>query len=271
MRFAAVVEYDGSAFCGWQRQPGVATVQEMVEQALSRVADRPVTVVVAGRTDAGVHAVAQVFHFDTDAQRSPRSWLRGTNTHLPGSVALTWAGPVAPGFHARFSAIGRCYRYYLLNRQVPSGLWRGKLGWDYRPLDVERMTCAARQLLGRHDFTSFRATQCQAKSPIRELRQLDVVRTGDLICITATANAFLHHMVRNLVGVLATVGAGEREPEWAGAVLRARSRSQGGVTATPDGLYLVGVQYPAGLGPPATFEGTFHGTINFPPVSPLLD
>ena len=250
MRFAALVEYDGSAFRGWQRQQGVPTVQEAVEHALSRVANRPVTVIVAGRTDTGVHALGQVIHFDTDAERSPRAWLRGSNAHLPASVSFVWADAVAPEFHARFSATGRCYRYYLLNRAVPSGLWRGKLGWDYRPLDVERMMLAAGHLLGRHDFTSFRAAQCQAKSPVRELRRLDVVRMGPMICITATANAFLHHMVRNIVGVLASIGAGEREPEWAAAVLAARDRRQGGVTAMPDGLYLVRVEYPPGSGPP---------------------
>jgi tRNA pseudouridine38-40 synthase len=245
VRLAAIVEYDGSEFSGWQRQDRDRSVQQCVEEALSKIANEPVRVVVAGRTDAGVHALAQVIHFDTGAARSDLSWVRGANTHLPPDAALLWAGPVTEDFHARFSATGRRYRYVILNRSVRTTTLRKRVSWDYRPLDVTRMQAGAQHLIGTHDFNSFRASECQAKSPVRELRALDVVRDGDFVCIDAYANAFLHHMVRNIAGVLMQIGCGEREPRWAQQVLEARNRAAGGVTAPPDGLYLSSVEYPA--------------------------
>lgn len=250
MRIAAIIEYDGSGFCGWQLQDGVPTVQAEVERALGLVADHAVRVVTAGRTDAGVHATGQVIHFDTDARRSDHAWLRGANSNLPGRVALRWVRPMDPAFHARFSATGRHYLYIILNRPVRPTFLARRVSWDYRPLDLASMQAAARTLLGTHDFSSYRALQCQAKSPVRELRALDVSRNGAFVCIHAHANAFLHHMVRNLAGVLMTIGAGEREAGWAREVLEARDRTLGGLTAPPDGLYLTAVEYPEVFGVP---------------------
>jgi tRNA pseudouridine38-40 synthase len=250
MRIAAIVEYDGAGFCGWQVQDGKRTVQACVEQAISRVADEPVRIYVAGRTDTGVHACAQVIHFDTSAERGDHEWLRGANTHLPNDVALLWVGRVEPGFHARFSASGRCYRYIILNRPVRPTFLARRVAWDYRPLDVVLMREAAGSLVGTHDFSSFRAAQCQAKDPVRELQRLQVSRSADLVHIEAEANAFLHHMVRNIAGVLIGIGAGEQPVEWAGQVLAARDRTAGGVTAPAEGLYLLAVEYPAHYGIP---------------------
>ena len=250
MRIAALVEYDGSRFSGWQRQAAVPSVQACVEQALSRVADEPVRVTVAGRTDAGVHAAAQVIHFDTRAVRPAHAWVGGANTHLPRAVALLWADAVADDFHARYSATGRRYRYFILNRPVRPTYLAGRVTHVYRPLDVGRMRAAAACLVGEHDFTSFRSAECEARSPVRELRALEVARRGELVVLEARANAFLHHMVRNLAGVLLEVGAGAREPAWAREVLEARDRARAGVTAPPDGLYLAGVEYPERYGIP---------------------
>ncbi|OGI50808.1 MAG: tRNA pseudouridine(38-40) synthase TruA [Candidatus Muproteobacteria bacterium RIFCSPHIGHO2_12_FULL_60_33] len=244
MRIAAILEYDGSHFSGWQRQDHARSVQAIVEEALSRVADEPIQVTVAGRTDAGVHALAQVIHFDTSATRSDYSWVRGANSHLPPDVALLWAGPVDDGFHARYSATGRHYHYVILNRLIRPTYLARRVTHEYRLLDVAPMQVAAKYLLGEHDFTSFRATECQAKSPMRELRALEVVRQDEFVHIRAHANAFLQHMVRNLAGVLMTIGAGEHEPDWAKAVLEARDRKAGGVTAAADGLYLREIEYP---------------------------
>lgn len=245
MRIAAIVEYDGSGFAGWQWQDSAPSVQAAVEQALSQVADEPIRVVTAGRTDAGVHASAQVIHFDTTARRSNHAWLRGANSNLPREIALLWASEVGAEFHARFSATGRAYRYVILNRAVRPTYLSGRVTHEYRPLDVVRMQSAAMLLVGTHDFSSFRAMQCQAKSPLRELRRLAIQRHGEFVVIEAAANAFLHHMVRNLAGVLMDIGAGEQEPEWARDVLDARDRTVGGITAAPDGLYLTAVDYPA--------------------------
>jgi tRNA pseudouridine38-40 synthase len=244
MRIAALIEYDGSLFSGWQRQEQTRTVQGAVEAALSRVADENIEVIVAGRTDAGVHAVGQVIHFDTRAERSSYSWVRGANSHLPADVALTWAAPVEEDFHARFSAAGRHYHYIILNRSVRPTYLARRVTHDYRPLDVMLMQQAAQHLIGTLDFTSFRSSECQSKSPVREVRALDITRDGEFVHIRAYANAFLHHMVRNLAGVLMTIGAGERKPEWAGEVLAARDRRCGGQTAPPDGLYLRQIEYP---------------------------
>lgn len=250
MRIALGIEYDGSGYCGWQFQKGQASVQACLEQSLSRVADRPVRVICAGRTDTGVHALGQVVHFNTDAVRDDSAWLRGTNVYLPDDVRVLWAQIVSDDFHARFSATGRTYRYVILNRRQRSAILRRRVTWEYRPLDIERMREAAGALLGEHDFTAYRAVACQAKSPIRTLRCLDISRQGEFVTMEVAADAFLHHMVRNFAGVLMRIGAGEKDPAWAGEVLRSRDRTCGGVTAPPDGLYMTAVSYPDEFGLP---------------------
>ncbi len=244
MRFACAVEYDGAGFSGWQRQDHARSVQEAVEKALSFVADHAVQVTCAGRTDAGVHATWQIIHFDTRAERSLRSWQLGANANLPADTRLLRVQPVADDFHARFSAQARRYRYVILNREVPSALLRQRVTWEHRPLDVECMAAGAQHLLGEHDFSSFRALACQARSPVRTVQRLEVTRSGDLLYLDVQANAFLHHMVRNIAGVLITVGRGERPADWIAEVLAHRDRTRGGVTAPASGLYLVGVSYP---------------------------
>ncbi len=251
MRIALGIEYDGRAFHGWQSQDALRNVQDVVQAALSRVADRPVHVQCAGRTDAGVHAQGQVAHFDTDAVRSPRSWVLGTNTHLPDDVSLLWAAPVSEAFHARFSAVRRSYRYLILNRGSRPALLHGRATWIHRPLDVEAMHGAGQALVGTHDFSSYRALACQAKSPVRTLESLAVERRGDLVELRVTANAFLHHMVRNIAGVLIAVGKGDADLAWPAEVLALRDRTLGGVTAPPDGLYFAAVDYPPQHGIPA--------------------
>lgn len=244
MRIALGVEYQGTQFCGWQLQPGVRTVQGCVEEALARVADHPVRVICAGRTDTGVHALGQVVHFDTAAERRARSWVFGANTHLPPDVSVRWAQPVAEDFHARFSAVRRHYRYVIFNTPVRPAVLAAGVAWEYRALDAARMSAAAAFLVGRHDFSSYRAYACQAKSPVRTIQRLDVARRGDFVVIDIVADAFLHHMVRNIAGVLIAIGAGEQEPLWAREVLEQKDRRLGGVNAVPAGLYFVGVQYP---------------------------
>lgn len=246
-RIALGVEYDGSGFCGWQSQQGVRTVQHCVEQALSKVANHRVRVVCAGRTDTGVHGMGQVIHFDTQAHRSGRSWVLGGNANLPHDVSLLWAEEVNESFHARFSARSRCYRYVILNRWVRPGLLQGRVTWVHEPLNVELMCVAAKHLIGEHDFSSYRALACQAKSPVREVYSLEIKRCGEYVYLDIHANAFLHHMVRNIAGVLTTIGKGEQPPDWADEVLELRDRKQGGITAPPDGLYFVRVHYPAGF------------------------
>ena len=250
MRIALGVEYDGSGFHGWQRQIGVRSVQACLEEAVSRVADHPVGIVCAGRTDTGVHATGQVVHFDSEAQRSERSWVLGTNVNLPPDVAVTWAQPVQDDFHARFSAQARQYHYEILNRAFRSAINRDRRVWEHRQLDVARMHQAAQTLLGEHDFSSYRALACQAKSPVRTVHELDVSRVGQCVTIRIRANAFLHHMVRNIAGVLIAIGCGERPLAWAGEVLELRDRTLGGVTAPPRGLYLTKVEYPERFGIP---------------------
>ena len=251
MRIALGLEYDGSRFHGFERQPGRRTVQGVVEEALARVAAAPVRVVCAGRTDAGVHAVGQVVHFDARASRPLRAWVRGTNAGLPPDVAVCWARLVDDGFHARFLALRRRYRYVIVNRSTRPALLAERAAWEYRPLDARLMHLAARHLAGEHDFSSFRAAGCQARHPVRRVHRIEVARTGDRIVIDVHANAFLQHMVRNIAGTLATVGAGERDPDWVASVLAARDRRAAGVTAAACGLYLVGVDYPEGAGVPA--------------------
>ena len=244
-RIAMGVEYDGSAFSGWQTQHHARSVQQCLEQAISAVAAHRIRVHCAGRTDAGVHGLGQVVHFDTTAERSERSWVLGTNANLPDDVAVRWARPVSSAFHARFKATGRHYRYLILCRPTRSALWRGRAVWTHRPLDLERMRQAAGPLVGQHDFTSFRALACQAKSPLRTIRYLAFERRDDLIELRVGADGFLHHMVRNLAGVLMAIGRGDAEIGWTSELLALRDRARGGVTAPPQGLYLARVDYPA--------------------------
>ncbi len=245
MRIALGVEYDGRAFKGWQAQrPGVRTVQGELEQALSRVADHPVRVACAGRTDTGVHAFGQVVHFDTDAERESHNWLLGTNVNLASDVSVAWVRPVSVEFHARYRAIGRCYRYLILNRAARSGLLAGRATWVHRSLDSALMNEAGQALVGTHDFSSYRALGCQAKSPVRCVRRLDIEQRGELIEMRVEADGFLHHMIRNIAGVLLAIGSGDRPMDWAAEVLELRDRTLGGVTARPDGLYFARVDYP---------------------------
>lgn len=258
-RIALGIEYKGSDFHGFQVQPnGVKTVQQALERALSTVADEPVTLVCAGRTDAGVHATNQVIHFDTLAKRPAKAWVKGTRPHLPDTVRVRWAQDVVPQFHARFSAHHRTYRYLLSDSKTSSALLYDQVTWSSRPLDIGLMRQGAAYLVGEHDFTSFRATQCQAKSPVRTIDYLHLARRGDLIVLEIKANAFLHHMVRNIVGVLMSVGAGDKPPAWVSEVLSARSRSAGGVTARPNGLYLVAVDYPEAFNLPSLSPGPLY-------------
>lgn len=252
MRIALGIEYDGTAFHGWQiQQPKVRTIQGCLEQAIGEVADRPVNLICAGRTDAGVHATAQVVHFDTEAERPPRAWIFGTNSNLPPEIAVSWAQPVPETFHARFSARARRYRYVIFNRPVRSALHRQRASWFYKSLDVARMREAGLYLVGEHDFSSFRSVECQAKSPIRTVYALELEWRGDFLILEIEANAFLHRMVRNIAGVLMTIGSGTRPIGWAHEVLEARDRALGGTTAPPQGLYLIAVRYPSVFGVPA--------------------
>ncbi|MDX1517718.1 MAG: tRNA pseudouridine(38-40) synthase TruA [Woeseiaceae bacterium] len=250
MRIAVGIEYDGTAYNGWQRQKTGLGVQARVEEALSSVADHDVEVTCAGRTDTGVHATGQVAHFDTTADRSDRSWLLGSNTALPDDINLTWVRRVDDGFHARFSATARRYEYRILNRLVRSALHRHRAWWVHQPLDDRRMHDAAQQLLGEHDFSAFRAAGCQAKTATRELTAISVSRNGDWLTVDVTANAFLQHMVRNITGTLVAVGVGDETADWVNMVLESRDRTSGGVAAPPHGLTLVEVRYPEALGLP---------------------
>lgn len=247
MRLALGIEYDGSRFLGWQTQPGGGAVQDALEPALSGIADEAISVTCAGRTDRGVHALEQVVHFDTNASRPLSAWVRGVNATLPESVAVLWATPVPDEFHARYSATSRTYRYVLLNRAVRPALAARHVGWFHAPLDVAAMCEAAAHLVGEHDYSAFRSSECQAKSPIRTIHELRVERRsephGERIDFVVRANAFLHHMVRNLVGVLLYVGKGKHPPRWAGEVLAGRNRALAAPTFAPEGLYLEKVEY----------------------------
>jgi len=247
MKIALGIEYDGSHFNGWQTQLGqakVRTVQSCLEAALSKIANHPISVICAGRTDSGVHGLGQVVHAEVHVERQMRSWVFGGNTHLPKDVSIQWATSVPNDFHARFSAIQRHYRYIILNRPTRSAVFANYATWYYYPLDVARMQTAAQHLLGEHDFSAFRAQGCQAKTPVRTISRLNVKRDGERVIIEVSANAFLQHMVRNIAGVLMTIGAGKQEPDWSQHVLETRNRAKGGVTAVPNGLYFVGVDYP---------------------------
>lgn len=243
-RIALGIEYDGSRYCGWQYQDHSPSVQEKVELALTRVANHPIRVSCAGRTDTGVHALGQVVHFDTEAVREDHAWVLGGNANLPADISVLWAQPVSAEFHARYSAVRRQYRYVIFNRSIRPAILNKRVSWEYRPLNVERMREAAQYLIGEHDFSSYRALACQAKSPLRTLHRLEISRQSDIVMLELEANGFLHHMVRNIAGVLMKVGAGEAEPLWAKEVLELRDRTQGGVTASPHGLYFVTAYYP---------------------------
>ena len=262
MRIALGLEYDGTAFCGWQTQPGGCGVQDHLQQALARFADAAVEVTAAGRTDAGVHALAQVAHFDTLAAREPVSWIRGTNSNLHQGARVIWAKEVVGEFHARYSARSRTYRYLLLDAPVAPAILRGRVGWYHRPLDVARMNEALPALVGEHDFSAFRDAQCQAKSPVRDLVEARIERSGAMVVFTFRANAFLHHMVRNVVGSLVYVGAGKHPPAWVAELLAARDRNAAAPTFMPDGLYLAGVEYDPAFGLPG-FPG--HPLVDLDP------
>lgn len=249
-RIALAVEYDGEGFCGWQRQPHCHSVQAELERALSIIAQSPITVYCAGRTDTGVHAAAQVVHFETEVERPMRAWSFGVNSHLCRNVAVHWAASVPDNFHARFSAISRRYRYTLLNRSTRPGYQAGTLGWERTPLDASRMHDAAQVLLGEHDFSSFRSSECQANHAIRYISQLTVARQADRVVLDITANGFLHNMVRIITGSLLSIGRGEQPVEWLRHLLEAQDRTKSGATAPPYGLCFVQPTYPAEFGIP---------------------
>jgi tRNA pseudouridine38-40 synthase len=250
MRYVIGLEYDGSAFLGWQVQRQEPTVQACVEKALSRVADHEVRVTCCGRTDTGVHALGQLAHFDSIAARSERSWILGLNSHLPAGISVLWIRAVDDEFHARFSAFARSYRYLILNRWIRPALSAGKVSWCRAPLDADKMHQAGQSLLGEHDFTSFRASACQARHAIREVHELSVRREGDRVVLDVTANGFLYHMVRNIAGSLIQIGQGDQPASWMKELLEARDRSKAAPTAAPDGLYFVGARYPQHYGLP---------------------
>ena len=251
MRVALGIEYDGTSYNGWQRQKSGIGVQARLEEALSRVANETIEVTCAGRTDTGVHASGQVVHFDTSADRSERSWLLGANSNLPPDINLTWVKFVDDEFHARYTALSRSYRYRILNRLQRSALHRNRAWWVYQPLDVERMHRAAQTLAGEHDFSAFRAAGCQASSPIREILSIGVARADDWVILEITANAFLQHMVRNVMGTLVTIGSADGSEKSMAAILDSKDRRTGGPAAPPHGLTLTRVDYPVEFGLPA--------------------
>ena len=243
-RYAAGIEYSGTNYCGWQQQKHCLSVQEHLQQAITFVANHPVQLVCAGRTDAGVHAIEQVVHFDSDAGRDSRAWILGSNTRMPRDIRIKWIQTVDQKFHARFSAIARNYRYIIQNSAVPSAIFHDRSSWEYRPLDHEKMQQCAKALIGEHDFSSFRAAGCQAKTASRNVHSIEIVRQGNLVYLDIKANAFLYHMVRNIAGSLMAVGAGERSIEWFAEVFDARDRKLAAATAPAAGLYLLRAFYP---------------------------
>lgn len=251
-RYALGIEYSGTDYCGWQQQKHSISVQQHVQQAIAFVANHPVQLVCAGRTDTGVHAIEQVVHFDSDAQRESRAWILGSNTRMPRDIRIKWIKSVDQKFHARFSAVARSYRYIIWNSAVPSAIFHDKTSWEYRPLDHEKMQQCAQILIGEHDFSSFRAVGCQSKSASRNVHSIDIIRQGDFIYLDIKANAFLYHMVRNIAGSLMAVGAGERSIEWFAEVFAARDRNQADVTAPAAGLYLLRAFYPEAYNLPHT-------------------
>lgn len=261
LRLAAGVEYEGTAYAGWQAQHHAPGVQTQVETALSRIASHAVKSVCAGRTDAGVHALGQVIHFDSSATRGMDAWLFGANTYLPADISLRWVRQVPDDFHARYSARSRRYRYVIHNHRSRSGLFVHRAYWCTAPLDAERMQLAAQHLVGEHDFSAYRASECQSRSPVRTVLEIAVERHGDWVSIDLEANAFLHHMVRNIAGVLVAIGAGSQSPDWAQTVLASRDRRNGGVTLDAVGLYFLHARYDAALALPTPAIPT----LPFPP------
>ena len=246
-RIALGVGYDGRPWQGWQTQPGGLTVQDQLQAALAQFVGEPVQTICAGRTDSGVHATGQVVHFDVDVQRSDDAWVRGVNSFLPDSIAVQWARVVSESFHARFSATARAYTYIILNTPTRQPLWAHRAGWCFRPLDLTRMQAAADLLIGEHDFSSFRSSQCQAPSPVRVMHDIKVQRCGHLVIVRLTANAFLHHMVRNIIGELVLLGVGKTDLSHFKSVFAGRDRTQAAPTFAPGGLYLTEVSYPEEL------------------------
>ena len=244
MRFAACIEYNGTAYCGWQRLSHAPSVQEEVEKALSHIANEEVAIVCAGRTDSGVHGLGQIIHFDSTAERSNKSWQMGANTKLPDDIAIRWVDRVDNEFHARFSALSRQYRYVILNRPSRPAILKQQVCWYAYPLDAERMHHAAQALIGEQDFTSFRASGCQAKHALRNVQKISVQRDGEYLYIDIQANAFLHHMVRNIVGSLIPIGQAKEPTDWISHLLSQRNRNLAGPTAAASGLYFVAVEYP---------------------------
>jgi tRNA pseudouridine38-40 synthase len=245
MRIALGVHYLGNNFYGWQSQQNLPTIQGHIEAALAKIANEPIQVFCAGRTDAGVHATGQVIHFETTAIRNLRAWTMGTNTHLPPSISIHWAHEVDDTFHARFSALSRRYRYIIYNHSIRSAITAFRSTWHFTPLNMELMQQGANHLLGELDFSSFRSAQCESTTPMRNIQEISVFRCENFIVIEIQANAFLHHMVRNIVGVLLEVGAGQRQPDWVREILEAKDRRQAAETAPASGLYLIKVQYPS--------------------------
>jgi tRNA pseudouridine38-40 synthase len=262
LRIVLGLEYDGGAFCGWQSQPQACGVQDALDRALTEVAGERIVSVCAGRTDAGVHAIAQVVHFDTGANRPLSAWTRGSNALLPEAVAVTWAKEVPEEFHARFSAIGRRYVYWLLNRPQRPGLMHKRIGWFHQTLDLDAMQRAVRCLIGEHDFSAFRAAECQAKTPVKVMRELQISRRGDVVRFEFAADAFLQHMVRNIVGSLVYVGKGKYPPEWLGEVLAGRDRSRAAPTFEAGGLYLARVEYGERWGLPEAPRANLVGMVH---------
>lgn len=256
MRIALIVEYDGSQYHGWQAQQGLHTVQGTLEAALSRIADEDIKVICAGRTDTGVHATNQVVHFDTDKERTVRAWIYGANSLLPKDICVRWGKEMPDTFHARYAGLSRRYRYIIHNTPIRSALLRSNMTWQYRQLDHRLMHKAAQALIGEHDFTSFRSVECQSKTPIRAVFSISVQRKLDFVSIDICANAFLHHMVRNIAGVLMAVGSARHPVEWVQEVLEAKDRKRGAETAPPYGLYLVSVAYPEEFGMIEQFSET---------------
>jgi tRNA pseudouridine38-40 synthase len=244
MRIALGIEYNGNGFYGWQSQPGLVTLQSTLEDAISKVANEPIHLFCAGRTDANVHAMGQVVHFDTRAKRHIDAWIWGTNSYLPPSMVVRWARHVDHSFHARFSAVARRYCYVIYNNPIRPAVLSARASWHYYPLNVELMREAGSCLLGEHDFSSFRSSQCHSKSPVRRVTEFKINRQGHFIILEIEANAFLHHMVRNIAGTLMKIGSGARPLAWMSEVMLAKSRKVAAETASPDGLYLMQVKYP---------------------------
>lgn len=250
MKIALGIEYCGISYCGWQRQNIPNSLQEHVENALSKIANQEIKVFCAGRTDTGVHALHQIIHFETEVVRKMYAWVAGSNVHLPNDIGILWAKEVDDDFHARFSAIARTYQYIILNRKSRPSMHHGRVTWERQLLDINRMQLAANSLVGEHDFTSFRTIVCQAKSPVRNVKKLHVSSVGEYVIFEIEANAFLHHMVRNIAGVLIEIGCGKADISWMHEVLKIKDRSKSAKTASPAGLYLVMIQYPKKYGIP---------------------